>query len=105
MWKAYGIQSKIFNLGIASSRICWITQYRVKIPFPFPSLLQGDVAIDIGAHLGLFAAHIAQMYPEAVVYSLEPLPRNFKYLFMNLQRANLLSRVTPINLALGFPLP
>lgn len=37
----------------------------------------------------------------APVYSLEPLPRNFKYLTMNLRRAKLLDRVTPINLALG----
>ena len=62
---------------------------------------QGDVVIDVGAHVGLFAAHIGALYPGVQVYSVEPLPRNYKYLVLNLRRAKLLSRVTPINLAIG----
>lgn len=48
------------------------------------SLLQpGDVAIDVGAHVGVFALHLAEAVgPTGMVYAFEPLARNANLLAM-----------------------
>ena len=59
----------------------------------------GDVVIDIGAHVGLFSIYLAKRYPFLSIISVEPAPWNF----INLQRNLLLNHidnVTPCNVAI-----
>ena len=47
----------------------------------------GDVIIDAGANVGLFAIQMARQDPRCRVIALEPFPENFKYLEANVARA------------------
>ena len=47
----------------------------------------GDVIIDAGANVGLFAIQMARQNPRCRVIALEPFPENFKYLEANVARA------------------
>jgi FkbM family methyltransferase len=57
------------------------------------------VIVDIGAHIGSFTALAAKYFPEAKIYSFEPLKQHYDVLVKNARR----TRCTPKNLAvLGF---
>jgi FkbM family methyltransferase len=45
----------------------------------------GDVVIDIGAHIGLFSIYLAKRWPVIKVFSFEPFPANFRNCAENLQ--------------------
>jgi FkbM family methyltransferase len=47
----------------------------------------GDVIVDAGANIGLFAIHIARQNRRCRVIALEPFAENFKYLQTNVARA------------------
>lgn len=46
----------------------------------------GDVVIDIGAHIGLFAIYTALRFPQVQIHSFEPFPDNYELLQRNLER-------------------
>ena len=46
----------------------------------------GDVIIDIGAHIGMFAIYTALRFPQVVIHAFEPFPENFERLKQNLDR-------------------
>lgn len=46
----------------------------------------GDVVIDVGAHIGLFAAYVGLRYPNVLIHSFEPFPDNFELLRENVER-------------------
>ena len=46
----------------------------------------GDVVIDIGAHIGMFAIYTALRFPQVVIHAFEPFPENFERLKQNLDR-------------------
>lgn len=46
----------------------------------------GDVVIDIGAHIGMFAIYTALCFPQVVIHAFEPFPANFEMLEQNLDR-------------------
>jgi FkbM family methyltransferase len=46
---------------------------------------EGDVVIDIGAHIGLFSAYLAKRWPVLKVFAFEPFPTNFWNCAENLQ--------------------
>jgi FkbM family methyltransferase len=46
---------------------------------------EGDVVIDIGAHVGLFSIYLAKRWPVIKVFSFEPFPVNFRNCAENLQ--------------------
>ncbi|RPI95496.1 MAG: FkbM family methyltransferase [Chloroflexi bacterium] len=58
----------------------------------------GDVIVDIGAHIGLVSIYLAKMYPKAKVYAYEPIPENYEYLLKNIELAGV-KNVIPHNLA------
>lgn len=60
----------------------------------------GDVVIDAGANIGLFAIYIARQNPRCRVTALEPFAENFGYLLSNVERAEL-RNVTCHQVALG----
>jgi FkbM family methyltransferase len=46
---------------------------------------EGDVVIDIGAHVGLFSIYLAKRWPALKVFAFEPFPANFRNCAENLQ--------------------
>ncbi len=46
----------------------------------------GDVVLDVGAHIGLFAAYVGLRYPDVLVHAFEPFPDNFELLRENVER-------------------
>lgn len=46
----------------------------------------GDVVLDVGAHIGLFAAYVGLRYPDVSVHAFEPFPDNFELLRENVER-------------------
>jgi FkbM family methyltransferase len=56
---------------------------------------EGDIVIDIGAHIGLFAMYLAKRWPFLKVFAFEPFPANFRNCADNLS----LNRVTNVVLS------
>jgi FkbM family methyltransferase len=46
---------------------------------------EGDVVIDIGAHIGLFSSYLARRWPGVTVFAFEPFPVNFRNCAENLR--------------------
>lgn len=46
----------------------------------------GDVVLDVGAHVGLFASYVGLRYPGVTVHAFEPFPDNFGLLRENVGR-------------------
>ena len=46
----------------------------------------GDVVLDVGAHIGLFAAYVGLRHPGVTVHAFEPFPDNFGLLRENVER-------------------
>jgi len=46
---------------------------------------EGDVVIDIGAHIGLFSIYVAKRWPILQVFAFEPFPTNFRNCADNLR--------------------
>jgi FkbM family methyltransferase len=57
--------------------------------------------LDVGAHVGSFALWTCERAPHAKVISVEPEPRNFSDLALNIDRNGLGGRVEVVNAALG----
>jgi FkbM family methyltransferase len=64
------------------------------------SCREGDVVIDVGAHVGVQSIALAKKYPFIKVYALEPDPLNYASLNQNIER-NGASNVTALNMALS----
>ena len=45
----------------------------------------GDIAIDIGANVGMVSIYLAKRYPHLTVYAFEPIPDNYRHLTENLR--------------------
>jgi FkbM family methyltransferase len=58
----------------------------------------GDVVVDIGGHIGLFATYLAKKHPGIKIYSFEPIPPNFEAFQENL-RLNGVTNVQVFNQA------
>ncbi len=63
--------------------------------FRFP---ERPVVFDVGANIGMFALFMATNFPDARVFSFEPVPRTFEALAKNVGR---LENVSVFNMALG----
>lgn len=66
-----------------------------SIPFA-----DGDVVLDIGAHVGIVSIYLAKRYPMLKIYAFEPVPENFARLERNL-KANGVANVTAVNQAIS----
>jgi len=58
----------------------------------------GDVAIDVGAHIGAVSIVLATLHPEIRIIAIEPSSSNFAMLDANL-KANAITNVTPVRQA------
>jgi FkbM family methyltransferase len=63
-------------------------------------LREGDVVIDVGAHVGVWAIYHAMKFPFATVYAIEPDPTAYAYLVENIT-LNQVPNVVPINRAVA----
>jgi FkbM family methyltransferase len=54
---------------------------------------EGDVIVDIGAHVGLFSMYLAKRWPCVTVYAFEPFPENFVNCAENLRLNNVINVV------------
>lgn len=53
------------------------------------NLAPGEIVIDIGGHVGLFALFAASRWPNVEVHSFEPLPANIFHFAQNVERSGL----------------
>jgi FkbM family methyltransferase len=73
-----------------------------EIAFARSVLRRGDVAIDVGAHIGFFTIEFAQAVgPEGHVYAFEPLPSNAALLEQSIRENRYDSRVRLESAAVG----
>lgn len=87
-WRCYsiaGVKLEICDY-VSSGAACHIARelgegcYGLdKIPFE-----KGDVVIDIGGHVGIFAIYLARLHPDITIYAYEPIPDNFRHFQMNM---------------------
>lgn len=87
-WRCYNINGVKLEICeyVSSGAACHIARelsegcYGVaKIPFE-----KGDVVIDIGGHVGIFAIYLARLHPDITIYAYEPIPDNFRHFQMNI---------------------
>jgi FkbM family methyltransferase len=72
----------------------WLDEYGLwRIEFS-----PGDIIIDIGAHVGIFAIYLAKRHPDISVLAFEPDPVNFSNLLANIA-ANGVANIIPHHLA------
>jgi FkbM family methyltransferase len=71
--------------SIAADTVAWELQHNCygldRIDFK-----AGDVILDIGAHIGLFASYAGLRFPEVLIHAFEPFPDNCELLRENLER-------------------
>jgi len=61
----------------------WIEEAYTGSGFYVPKA--GDLVLDIGANVGVFAIYLAHQNPECQIIAIEPFPENFEYLRRNLE--------------------
>jgi FkbM family methyltransferase len=71
----------------------------VYMPAGF-EIMNNDIVVDIGAHIGIFSVLAAVRAKQGKVYSIEPMPENYSLLLANIKQNNL-KNVTPVNKALS----
>jgi FkbM family methyltransferase len=72
----------------------WLDEYGLsRIEFE-----RGDIVVDIGAHVGIFAIYLAKRYPDISILAFEPDPVNFSNLLANIG-VNGVDNVIPHRLA------
>ncbi|MAT09317.1 MAG: hypothetical protein CL707_09495 [Chloroflexi bacterium] len=64
----------------------WLESFEIK------------TVIDVGANIGQFAVDASELYPDAVIYSFEPLPGPYSQLLINTKS---FSKFNPYNIALS----
>ncbi|MCP4262047.1 MAG: FkbM family methyltransferase [Planctomycetes bacterium] len=61
---------------------------------------EGDIVVDIGAHIGMFSITLAKAFPFLKIFAFEPFPENFANLEQNI-RSNRVKNVTVLNTAIS----
>jgi predicted O-methyltransferase YrrM len=69
-----------------------------KAEYWLPEEFKPKVILDIGANIGITSLYYANKYPEAKIYSFEPVPVNYELLEKNLKEYE---NVKTFNVALG----
>lgn len=73
-------------------------QTKYKSEYFFPDQLSPKVIFDIGGNIGITAIYLASLFPEAQIYTFEPLPANFEVLNKNIQKYD---NIEAFNIGLG----
>ena len=56
---------------------------KYKREYFFPEELKPKVIFDIGGNIGITSIYLASLFPDAVIYTFEPLKENFEILQKN----------------------
>lgn len=81
---------------------CWLGSYEFEKQVVLKGLVTpGDVVYDVGAHVGFFTLILARLVgATGMVYSFEPLDRNYRYLLEHIA-LNGLTNVVAVRAAIG----
>jgi FkbM family methyltransferase len=71
---------------------------KYKSEYFFPDELNPKVIFDIGGNIGITSIFLATLFPEAKIYTFEPLPDNFEILKKNIQKYK---NIEAFNVGLG----
>jgi len=71
---------------------------KYKREYYFPEGLKPKVIFDIGGNIGITSIYLASLFPEALIYSFEPLKENFEILTKNTSQFN---NIEVFNFGLG----
>ena len=75
-----------------------LLQSKYKSEYFFPGKLNPKVIFDIGGNIGITAIYLASIFPDARIYTFEPLPDNFEILKKNIQKYD---NIEAFNIGLG----
>ena len=75
-----------------------LLQSKYKSEYFFPKELNPKVIFDIGGNIGITAIYLASLFPEARIYTFEPIPDNFEILQKNIQQYH---NIEAFNIGLG----
>jgi FkbM family methyltransferase len=62
-----------------------LLQSKYKSEYFFPEEIVPKVIFDIGGNIGITAIYLSKIFPDAVIYSFEPVKENFEMLEKNIQ--------------------
>ena len=62
-----------------------LLQSKYKSEYFFPEEIAPKVIFDIGGNIGITAIYLSKLFPDAVIYSFEPMVENFEILEKNIQ--------------------
>jgi FkbM family methyltransferase len=73
---------------------------QLESSFIVNNLKEGDIFVDVGAHIGYFSMLAARQRAKKVL-AIEPVPKTYDMLVMNIRHNNLSDVIEPFNVALG----
>ncbi|NET73646.1 MAG: FkbM family methyltransferase [Sphaerospermopsis sp. SIO1G2] len=76
------------KLGLVEA-IIELWHEKAYFPKDFYTPKTDDVIVDLGANIGLFTLQAAKLNPDARIFSFEPFPENFSYLYQNISNFGL----------------
>lgn len=88
-------RDKTFDCSIVENCLIKNTEYK------FPSF-SPKIILDIGANIGVVSVALANLYPEAHIFSFEPIQENYAILLRNVEQYK---NVVPFNFGLGIEGP
>ena len=62
-----------------------LLQSKYKSEYFFPKEINPKIIFDIGGNIGITAIYLAKVFPDAIIYTFEPLKENFELLEKNIQ--------------------
>ena len=71
---------------------------KYKKEYYFPESLKPKVIFDIGGNIGITAIYLASLFPDALIYTFEPLKENFEILKLNTSQ---FKNIKVFNIGLG----
>jgi FkbM family methyltransferase len=71
---------------------------KYKSEYYLPEKLNPKVVFDIGGNIGITSIYLSSIFPDAKIYTFEPIPDNFKILKKNIQNYN---NIEAFNFGLG----
>lgn len=77
------IQARIASGDPGIVKEIWLCE--IYAPFSFMEILDGEVILDVGAHIGAFTLLAASACPSSPIYCYEPMPENYEILLTNLR--------------------
>jgi len=92
---SYAARTGTLDLGIVNE--IWVHQHYVPKGF---EIREGDVVVDMGAHIGIFSVFASRLAGKGRVYSFEPTPENFELLEHNI-KLNRADNILAFNLAMA----